>query len=60
MLPMSLHSAPEHYWDYATEYATELINHTAAERLQWHTPYERIHRETPDISIFCFIFYEPI
>lgn len=60
MLLMSLHGSPERYWDYATEYAVELINHTAVERLQWRTPFERIYGDTPDISIFRFIFYEPI
>jgi hypothetical protein len=27
---MREHAAPEKYWDYAAEYAVELINHTAA------------------------------
>jgi hypothetical protein len=57
---MSLHDTPERYWDYAVEYAVELINHTAVERLEWRTPFEKINGETPDISVFCFIFYEPI
>ncbi len=57
---MSLHNSPERYWDYAMEYAVELINHTAIERLKWRTPFERIMGETPDISVFHFIFYEPI
>jgi hypothetical protein len=30
---MSLHDTPERYWDYAIEYAVELINHMAVERL---------------------------
>jgi hypothetical protein len=59
-LLMSLHNAPERYWDYAVEYAVELINHTAIERLKWRTPFEKLHGETPDISVFRFIFYEPI
>jgi hypothetical protein len=60
ILLMSLHNTPERYWDYATEYAAELINHTAVERLKWRTPYEMIHGDTPDVSVFRFIFYEPI
>ncbi len=59
-LLMSLHSTPERYWDYAVEYAVELINHTAIERLNWRTPFETLYGDTPDISIFRFIFYEPI
>jgi hypothetical protein len=57
---MSLHSTPERYWDYAVEYAVELVNHTAIERLNWRTPFEKLHGDTPDISVFRFIFYEPI
>jgi hypothetical protein len=57
---MRIHSIPERCWDYAAEYITELINHTASSRNQWHTPYETLHGDTPDISIFRFHFYEPI
>jgi hypothetical protein len=57
---MSLHNAPERYWDYAVEYAVELVNHTSVERLNWKTPFEKLQGETPDISVFRFIFYEPI
>lgn len=55
-LLMSLHEAPERYWDYAVEYAVELINHTAVERLQWRTPFERLQGDTLDISVFRFLF----
>ncbi len=57
-LLMSLHSAPERYWDYAIEYTVELINHSAVERLK--TPFETLHGDMPDISVFHFIFYESI
>ncbi len=57
---MSMHSTPSKYWDYAVEYAVELINHTAVRKLGWRTPFERIFGETPDISVFRFAFYEPI
>jgi hypothetical protein len=33
MVLMSLHNAPEHYWDYATECAMELIGYMAVECL---------------------------
>jgi hypothetical protein len=57
---MSLHNAPKRYWDYAVEYAVELINHTSAERLNSKTPFEKLQGETPDILVFRFIFDEPI
>jgi hypothetical protein len=57
---MSIHSTPSKYWDYATEYAVDLINHIAVRRLNWRTPYEVLYGETPDISVFRFIFYEPV
>jgi hypothetical protein len=57
---LSLHEAPERYWDYAAEYAVELINHTVIERLHWKKPIEKLQGDTPDISIFRFIFYEPV
>jgi hypothetical protein len=57
---MSTYKAPSRYWDYAVEYAVEIINHTAVCRLGWRTPYESLHGETPDISVFRFKFFEPI
>jgi hypothetical protein len=55
-LLMSLHDAPEHYWDYAVE----LITHMAVECLKWRTPCEKLIGDTLDIFVFRFIFYEPI
>ena len=40
--------------------AVEQINHTAMRKLYWRTPYEMHWGETPDISVFRFLFYEPI
>jgi hypothetical protein len=57
---MRIYSFPEHFWDFAAEYVTELINHTASHLNNWRTQYETLHGDTPDISIFCFHFYEPI
>jgi hypothetical protein len=57
---MSIHSAPSKYWDHAVEHAVDIINHTAVRKLAWHTPYESLYGDTPDISVFRFIFYEPI
>jgi hypothetical protein len=57
---MKIHSTSTKYWDYAVEYSVELINHTAIHRLGWRTPYEALMGDTPDISVFRLIFYEPI
>jgi hypothetical protein len=57
---MSIHNTPSRYWDYAVEYSVELINHTAVRKLGWRTPYEVLMGDTPDISVFRFIFYETI
>jgi hypothetical protein len=57
---MSMHGTPSRYWDYAIEYAVEIINHTAVRRLDWRTPYEHLFGDTPDISVFRFTFFEPI
>jgi hypothetical protein len=54
------YNAPEKFWDYACEYITELINHTATRQLDWRTPSESLHGETPDISVFRYFFCEPI
>jgi hypothetical protein len=57
---MKEHNAPNKFWDYACEYVTELINHSATRCLAWRTPYESLHGETLDFSIFRYSFYEPI
>jgi hypothetical protein len=57
---MHIHSVLERFWDYVAEYVTELINHTAFHHNNWRTPYETLHGDTPDTSIFCFHFYEPM
>ncbi len=56
----SLYRAPGRNWDFSVEYTTELIHHTAVQCLDWRTPYKLLHGETPDISVFRFIFYELI
>jgi hypothetical protein len=35
-------------------------NHTAKAKLNWQTPLEYSQGETPDISVFCFHFWEPV
>jgi len=57
---MREYNAPQCFWCYAAEYAVEIINHTAARRIKWRTPYKILHGNTPDISVFRFSFFEPI
>jgi hypothetical protein len=60
MVLMSTYSTPSKYCDYGVEYSVELINHTAVRKLAWRTPYEVLHGNTPDISVFRYTFYEPV
>jgi hypothetical protein len=55
-----LYGAPQQFWDYAVLLATEYLNHTATRKLGWRTPYAVQFGEMPDISVFHFLFYEPI
>jgi len=57
---MQLNDAPEKYWDFAVELATEYLNHIATRKLGWKTPHECHFGETPDLSVFHFLFYEQI
>jgi len=59
-LLMQLNDAPEKYWDFAVELATEYLNHIATRKLGWKTPHECHFGETPDLSVFDFLFYEQI
>jgi hypothetical protein len=59
-MSIHVHSTPSRYYDYAAEYAVDLINHTAVCRLNWRTPYEILYGDTHDISVFRFIFYAPV
>jgi hypothetical protein len=55
-----MNDAPYKFWCYAVAYAVELSNHTAAKRIDWKTPYEMHFRDTPDISVFRFSFWETV
>jgi len=58
---MSTSGAPQKYWCYALEYATELMNCKARKSLQWRTPAEYIQGDTPDISQFYqFMFWQKV
>ena len=53
--------APEKYWIFVVLLAAQIINHTAHSSLNWTTPYEKTHGETPDISVFwSFKFWQKI
>jgi len=57
---MKEHNTPERFRCYTSEYAVELVNHTAAKRIKWKTPYTLLHGKTPDIPVFRFSFFESI
>ena len=57
---MQLNNAPEKYWDFAVELATEYLNCIATRKLGWKTPHECHFGETPDLSVFYFLFYKKI
>ena len=57
---MRINRAPKRYWDMAVMLAVDQMNHTASRKLQWKTPHEILWGETPDISVFRFVFYEEI
>ena len=57
---MQVRDAPEKYWDFAVELATEYINHIATRKLGWRTPYEYHFGDTLDVSVFHFLFFAEI
>src|SRR6266404_1305046 len=41
---------PQNQWEFAVAHATHCYNRTPMNRLKWHTPYELLNNEIPDIS----------
>ena len=41
---------PDSWWEFSVEYAVHCYNRTPVRRLNWHTPYEAMNAEIPDIS----------
>ena len=41
---------PQSWWEFAVNTATHLYNCTQVRRLKWHTPYELVYGEVPDIE----------
>lgn len=52
--------APLTYWCFALEYMSLLRSVTARRSLNWMSPHERHWGDRPDISVFRFVFWEPI
>ena len=52
--------APLNFWCYALEYIALLQFVIAHWNLNWDTPHMLHHGDTPDISIFCFVFWSPV
>jgi len=53
--------APENTWLYACQYMVGIHNITSDETLDWITPWQKRHMNTPDISAYLqFHFYERI
>ena len=41
-------------------HCAQVRNHLASRKLNWRTPSEKLHGDTPDISMFRFHFWEPV
>ena len=52
--------APLNFWCYTLEYIALLQSVIAHRNLNWDTPHTLHFGDTPDISIFCFVFWSPI
>mmetsp|Transcript_52228 Transcript_52228/g.78006 ORF Transcript_52228/g.78006 Transcript_52228/m.78006 type:complete len:1156 (-) Transcript_52228:781-4248(-) len=52
--------APLTLWCYCLEYVVLLRSCIARRRLGWKTPHELHFHSTPDISVFRFVFWQPV
>lgn len=52
--------APKEYWCYALEFIALVRSCVAKRSLNWKTPHELHFGDTPDISVFRFVFWQPI
>jgi Reverse transcriptase (RNA-dependent DNA polymerase) len=57
---MTVTKAPNEFWCYALEYMCYVLNFVARRSLGWRTPYEKHWGDTPDISMFRFVFWQPV
>ena len=40
---------PDSWWEFTITHATHVYNHTPLQHHNWHTPYEMLHKQQPDI-----------
>ena len=52
--------APLNFWCYALAYIALLQLVIAHQNLNWDTPHTLHFGDTPDISVFCFVFWSPM
>jgi hypothetical protein len=57
---LRISGVPLHFWCYALEYMCLFRSVTARRSLEWMLPHKRHWGDRPDISVFRFVFYEPI
>ena len=60
ILSLRLAKAPLTFWCYAMMWVIDCLNHSAHKGLDWRTPVEKLTGNTPDISVFCFSFWQPV
>ena len=57
---LTVTAAPLIYWCYALEYVCLLQSVLAHRNLDWNCPHTLHYGDTPDISVFCFVFWCPV
>ncbi len=60
MVTMRESKVPLVFWCYCMEFIVDCLNHTALKKLGWKTPMEKLFGNTPDISMFRFVFWEKV
>ena len=57
---LTITGCPLQFWCFALEYVDLLRTVLARRSLEWSTPHERHWGERPDISMFRFVFWQPV
>jgi len=57
---LAITGAPLEFWCYALEYVVEVGNHLARRSLNWRCALEALWGVTPDLSVFRFVFWQPV
>ncbi len=60
VLTLRLLNAPLVFWCYCMQWVLDCLNHTALRKLGWRTPFEKMFGNTPDISMFRYVFWEAV